>query len=172
MRNKTETQCGAKPCIDGVYRQGKKNFVGYCRYKKHRGFITEKLLKKHQCPAKGCHYFEKFESSPYWKNKAKNKQLKKDRKAEEQVREAREAFILETARSWTEKYGFMDFTSAREPKPGRLVLTYFAQNYIDLSRCRNYMSRVWNCYVELRSIKPDRQLEDRFLNKKKERVRK
>lgn len=167
---KTGPQCNSKPCVDGLYRKGTKEYVGYCWFKQHKGFLTRKLMKKHQCPSKVCHYFQKFEDSPYWKEKADKKQQIRDHKAEERTREVREAFILETARSWTEKFSFMDFTSAREPEPGKLILTYFSSQYINLSRCRNFMTRVWNCKVDLRSIYPDNDLVTRFLNQKRRRL--
>ena len=167
---KSNAKC--RPCVDGIYRKASKEYVGYCWYKKHKGFLTLSLMKKQECLSKGCHYFQKFEDSPYWQKKAEKKQLKRDRKVEERAREARAAFILEVARSWTEQYGFMDFISAREPSPGSLVLTYFSDKYINLGRCRNYMGRVWNCYVELKSVQPDRELISRLLNQKKERNRK
>jgi hypothetical protein len=164
------TKSGSKPCVDGLYRKGTKEFVGYCRYKKHKGFLTRKLMKQHQCLGKGCHYFQKFEDAPYWKEKSKIKQMKRDRKAEERVREERESLILETARDWTDRYGFMDFISAKEPSPGTLILTYFSKKYVDLLRCADYMERVWNCKVELRKIEPDDELTVHYLQQKKRRL--
>ena len=169
MQN-TTTQCGSKPCVDGLYRKGSKEFVGYCWYKNHKGFLTRKLMKKHQCPSKNCHYFQKFEDAPYWKEKAELKQLKRDRKAEERAREARSAFILEMARTLTDRFHFMDFTSAKQPTPETLTLAYFTTRYIDLSRCAGYMGRVWNCNVELKKIEPDNDLAAQILQQKKRRL--
>lgn len=45
----------------------KKSVVGYCHFSEHKGSITKTLLKKHECVAKGCHYFEKYKDNPYWK---------------------------------------------------------------------------------------------------------
>ena len=159
-----------KRCIDGVYRGNE--VVGYCWYKKHRGYLTSKLMKRQQCTGKDCRHFQKYEDSQYWKIKEERKQKKRDRKAEERARELRSAFILETARTWSDQYSFMEITSAREPSQGTIILTYFSNRYIDLSRCRNYISRVWRCKVELRGIKPDSELKARILNQKKGRIMK
>ena len=43
-------------CIDGKIT-GCGNCVGYCQYKKHPGFLTEKLRMEHYCICKGCYYY-------------------------------------------------------------------------------------------------------------------
>lgn len=43
-----------------------KSYVGYCHNCSHKGFITTKVLKEKGCVSKGCSYFEKYETHPYW----------------------------------------------------------------------------------------------------------
>jgi len=43
-------------CIDGKIT-GCGNYIGFCKYEGHLGFITPKLLKKHDCIKKNCDYF-------------------------------------------------------------------------------------------------------------------
>jgi len=43
-------------CIDGKIT-GCGNCVGYCQYKEHPGFLTEKLRTEHDCIGKGCFYY-------------------------------------------------------------------------------------------------------------------
>ena len=43
-------------CIDGKIT-GCGNCVGYCQYKEHPGFLTEKLRTEHDCIGKGCYYY-------------------------------------------------------------------------------------------------------------------
>ena len=41
--------------------------VGYCHNSEHKGIVTVTIMQEHDCIAKGCHYFEKFEDYPFWK---------------------------------------------------------------------------------------------------------
>lgn len=43
-------------CIDGSIH-GCSVCLGLCQYHGHPGYLTEKLMKEHQCLEKGCHYF-------------------------------------------------------------------------------------------------------------------
>jgi len=169
MRNKNANG-SSKQCVDGLYRKSTSEYVGFCWYKKHKGFLTLKLMKEHQCPQKECHYFQKFEDSPHWKKKKKNKQRKKERKEAQDMREARNTFILEIARSCTEQFSFMDFTSGKQSAPKVIVLTYFSEKNIDLSRCADFMSRLWKCEVKLHRIKPSTEVIAQFLQQKKGRI--
>ena len=50
-------------CIDGSSVQNSK-CVGYCNFSEHRGFLTEKERRKHDCMGKNCeHYLPKVSSS-------------------------------------------------------------------------------------------------------------
>lgn len=39
--------------------------VGFCHNEDNKGIITVTILNQHDCIAKGCHYFEKFEDYPF-----------------------------------------------------------------------------------------------------------
>lgn len=43
-------------CIDNSVT-GCGNCVGWCDYAEHKGYLTEKLRKKHKCMEKHCHYY-------------------------------------------------------------------------------------------------------------------
>ncbi len=43
-------------CIDGSIT-GQSCCVGYCNYREHSGFLTEKQRRQHCCIEKGCHYY-------------------------------------------------------------------------------------------------------------------
>lgn len=43
-------------CIDGSFT-GCGNCVGYCQYREHPGFLTQKQRKEHNCIDKQCHYY-------------------------------------------------------------------------------------------------------------------
>ncbi len=45
-----------RKCIDNRI-VGSNKCVGYCSFEEHRGFLTQKLRKKHNCIKKKCHYY-------------------------------------------------------------------------------------------------------------------
>lgn len=51
--------------------------VGYCWY--HKKWVTVQQLKQKECLRKQCNRFEKKEH-PYWEEREKKKQMKKERK--------------------------------------------------------------------------------------------
>lgn len=57
-----------RKCIDNR-TVGSNKCVGYCNFEEHRGFLTRKLRKKHNCIKKKCHYYIQ-------KNKSTNTGLK------------------------------------------------------------------------------------------------
>ena len=52
--------------------------VGYCRF--HKVALTAKNLKEHECLRKQCNALKKYETHPYWADRARIKQLRKERK--------------------------------------------------------------------------------------------
>ena len=58
----------------------KQNACAYCHNGLHQGYMTQKMVKQHECCAKQCPHLEKFESHPYWVEKARIKAEKKARK--------------------------------------------------------------------------------------------
>ena len=58
-------------CIDGKV-SGCGNCVGYCKYKEHPGFLTDKLRESHNCIGKECDYYVARERTKVQKAK-KNK---------------------------------------------------------------------------------------------------
>lgn len=50
--------------------------VGYCHNRNHRGFITTKSVKEHDCVGKCCRYFEKYDVQ-YWTDLDAKKIIKK-----------------------------------------------------------------------------------------------
>ena len=75
--------------------------VGCCHYGLHPGKMTEKILLKHDCIAKACPFFEKYEDAFYWKQlqcriKAKEKQ-KRDKAAKKKVASEQEEMTRRVA---------------------------------------------------------------------------
>ena len=57
-----------------------KNSVGVCTHNKHRGYLSVKAMKEHQCLGKRCPYFKKNEEHPYWIQHERMKQIRKARR--------------------------------------------------------------------------------------------
>lgn len=64
-----------KECLFNTYSD---NCCAYCRH--HRCSMTVKQMRAKGCLQKQCRYFIKNEEHPYWKQRAKAKQKRKDRK--------------------------------------------------------------------------------------------
>lgn len=54
------------------------NYCGYC--KRHNGVITPKQIKDKGCLNKQCWHLIKYDDHPFWKEREKMKQLRKERK--------------------------------------------------------------------------------------------
>lgn len=54
---------------------------GYCWCSLHQGFLSCKLMKKHECLKKSCKYLERFDAHPFWKRQEKKARDKARRKA-------------------------------------------------------------------------------------------
>lgn len=61
--------------------------VGFCHNSEHKGTLTVTIMNEHDCIAKECHYFERYEDYPFWKRyyhleelKALKKEKRKRRK--------------------------------------------------------------------------------------------
>ena len=47
---------------------GSNKCVGYCKYKEHTGFLTQRNRKEHNCIGKGCNYYVPKEKTNYTKS--------------------------------------------------------------------------------------------------------
>ncbi|MBE6529181.1 MAG: hypothetical protein E7680_01070 [Ruminococcaceae bacterium] len=94
--------------------------VGFCHHADHKGIVTVTIMNEHDCIAKGCHYFEKFEEYPFWKRYHRKQELKqlfaekKARRKEDEKRhlknlQKQETERMETAYRFAEKLGITNF---------------------------------------------------------------
>ena len=81
-------------CIDHT-KCRYKYCVGYCSNRLHRGYISARLLKEHQCLEKNCHYFKKISSCSYWYTMEKNEKVKAEIKRIRKERKDMEKSIVE-----------------------------------------------------------------------------
>ena len=64
--------------MECLFHTESKNVAAYCKY--HKCGMTVKQMKCKNCLGKQCHYLVKNENHDYWRQRAKTKQLRKDRK--------------------------------------------------------------------------------------------
>ena len=53
---------------------------GMCTHGSHKGYLSVKALKEHECLRKQCPYLKKFENHDYWKQREVIKARKKAKK--------------------------------------------------------------------------------------------
>lgn len=58
----------------------KNKAVAYCHCKAHKGNLSVKMLKQHECLGKQCPYLEKYESHDYWRQREALKAKKKEKR--------------------------------------------------------------------------------------------
>ena len=111
----------------------KKSVVGYCHFSEHKGSITKTLLKKHECVAKGCHYFEKYKDNPYWKGveqaqAAKQKRRETARRIKKEEEKQRKEWI-DTARIIADdlEYELKVITIKKIPHKNYYILFYLSK---------------------------------------------
>lgn len=54
----------------------RENAIGYCNYNKHRGYLSTKMIKEHECLKKQCPFLIRYHH-PYWVEKVSAKVYKK-----------------------------------------------------------------------------------------------
>ena len=77
----------ARLLTDDVIPIKRKNIVGWCTYKLHKGAINKALLEEHQCLEKNCGFLVKNDLSTYWvaqeqaaaEKKRRKEQIKKEK---------------------------------------------------------------------------------------------
>lgn len=57
--------------------------VGYC--KKHKAHLTVATMKNHKCLGKNCHHLKKHNENPYWAERERLKEEKKNNKKKSNV---------------------------------------------------------------------------------------
>lgn len=140
-----------KRTIDGSYCACTK-VIGYCHCKLHKGCLTAKLMREHECVQKGCHYFEKHEDALFWQTKNKNKEEKKAAKAMRKQLEKEQETALNAIRESTASDD--TFFAIRVEKTEDLVIVHYIKyGWIDMSRLVYELSQLVGARVFLKEIK-------------------
>ena len=89
---------------DDVIPIKRKNIVGWCSYKLHKGAINKALLEEHQCLEKNCGFLIKNDLSTYWAAQeqaaAEKKRRKEQIKQEKAKAEALQQKMQNLAADW------------------------------------------------------------------------
>lgn len=132
-----------------------RNFVvGYCHFPGHKGGITRKIIKEHDCLNKNCSFLEKYTDNQYWdgikriqlrKNRKKNKvqRIKAEKAAIKKQNDAVTSIYYEIASCIIEELGYdIKILDIRKvPNMRKYTLIYISHNpyndwhqYIDVAR--------------------------------------
>ena len=97
----------ARLLTDDVIPIKRKNILGWCTYKLHKGAINKALLEKHQCLKKNCVFLVKNDLSTYWAAQeqaaAEKKRRKEQAKQDKAKAEALQQKMLNLATAWQKK---------------------------------------------------------------------
>ena len=126
--------------------------VGYCWSELHRGYLTAKLLKEHQCCEKNCKHFQKYEQSQYWKQKEKHKEIKKQAKAKAKQEKQTTEQILKQIRELTEDDDNFYAVGIERDKNG-YIIRYISFDYLYMSEYIRKFKIAFGINVYLREIK-------------------
>lgn len=148
-----------------------KNYIiGYCHFPGHKGGITRKIIKEHECLKKNCTFLEKYNDNPYWAeiqtlqaSKAKRKRIIKQIKAEkatiQKQRNAIADIYYEIALCIIDELGYdLKILSIKKiANMRKLILIYVSNNqyndwyqYLDLAR---EFGKKTGYYIELKHAK-------------------
>lgn len=143
----------------------RKNIIGFCHFKQHKGCISKALYKSHDCGGKGCHYFERT-NQDYWNavdSIAAAKKKKKEMRKEQKKSAEQSSLELKTsAQSISDKLGhFIRITSVKMEEGQKTYIIYYISEwefddrirFLDLADAFGY---TMNARAQLRHAKtPD-----------------
>ena len=134
------------------------NIIGRCNNTTHWGWISEHLMKKHECLEKQCPFFKKV-NPEYWCRIETNNRRKIEARAkakEKKIREKeRESFI----RSVFKPYNDICITSIDEMYNG-ISIAYIYDGRVDLSDAIRILREKYNCAIYLKAV--ESSLENRI----------
>lgn len=148
----------------------KNHVIGYCHFPGHKGGITKKVLKDHECLKKNCTFFEKYTDLPYWKEHEKREKARQKRKNYVRLKKAERAEIqrqndmftqqtYETAQNILEEmeYNLKILNIKKVPNSRKCIVIYISKHpyndwyqYLDFARA---FGDIIGYYVELKHAK-------------------
>lgn len=145
----------------------RKNLIGFCHCKNHKGCITKTLYKSHDCGGKNCFYFERT-NDEYWslldKEKAKKRRRKEAAKFIKQKEERKSLHLKNTAQNLSNKLGYsIQITSVKKPQDKTYYIIYYISErefddrirFLDLAEAFGYTMNAGAQLCHVRNINGD-----------------
>lgn len=145
------------------------SLVGYCHNENHKGFLTVSIMNEHECIAKGCNFFEKFEDYPYWVRKRRKEEQEKvakekaarrkeNRRLAQENLDRKNANMVARAEELIESYGYenIKIISIHTDKTSGVIFYISDKNENDWYEYRELafsMSRIFNKKFMLKHAK-------------------
>lgn len=126
--------------------------IGYCWSEIHRGYLTVRLMKEHQCCERNCRHFQKYEDAQYWKQKEKRKSEKKKAKEIEKQNERDKQLILEKVRELTKEDNDF-FAIGVEKERNTYIIRYIRFEKVDITKYIKLFKEVLGVSIFLKEIK-------------------
>ena len=144
------------PLIDGNKGDYSK-VIGYCNSPEHPGYLTQNLLKNHDCVKRECELLEKH-NLHYWKRIERERREAKERRelAKRLKKESaeRETFIKSVFKEYRNIY----ITSIKKTD-NLITISYIYNGYADLSRAAYYVKKKYGCSVYLNAVETDSEIK-------------
>lgn len=145
------------------------SLVGYCHNDDHKGFLTVTIMNEHDCIAKECRYFERFEDYPYWQKFRRKEELselkkvKRQRQKENEQRHAdkikkRDETIITKAYKVANELGINNFKMVSIRKNGEGFTVFYisdkpVNDWYDFREIAFALNRAYNQKFTLKHIK-------------------
>lgn len=117
--------------------------VGFCHVNLHKGYLTRKLLKEHDCIAKHCKCLEKFPDYPFWKKRDKSKKAKRDGKAAKRIAQSQISLIHRQAQVFADNQD-MNIIITGVVNTGTDSRPMYIIQYVSSARTND-----WYCYTPI-----------------------
>ena len=140
-----------KRTIDGNHCEAK-HVVGYCHCRLHKGHLTKKLLDAHDCLHKNCVYLERNNEHPFFMQRNKNRDAKKQAKLMRKQMEQEQERVLKAIREHTADDGDFFAIRAEQTETGFTVY-YIKYGWIDIGEYAYRLSKLLNARIFLKEIK-------------------
>lgn len=122
----------------------KEKTIGKCHCYLHKGYLTKKLVKSHQCLEKSCHYFEKV-NFEYWASRNLAKTRKKmNRYLGLEYTQDRDALI----QNLIEEYGPISVIALIDNACEPFSIWYTSEEYINLEILRPVLLELTGRHIE------------------------
>ena len=160
--------------VDGNQAKARK-VIARCHSPKHQGFLTERLLKSHDCATKKCPHLEKT-NQVYWyihekamkPIKESKQELKQEKRQLENEKTRRDSYI----KTVLQYSGCIYVTSIRESRKDFLEISYIYDRIIDLTPEINMLRKRLDITIKLDAAPSADEIKERLIKQPRRDSRK